>query len=668
MDQKTIRILLIEDNPDDVFFLRMVLHKADGTSFQIDPVEDLATGIERVKKDDIDVVLLDLTLPDSVGLDTFKAVKAVAKEIPIIVLSGVDDETIAVNAVHAGAEDYLVKGRVDSQLITRAIIYAIERTEARKAILRAEEKFRGIFENSVNGIFQTTPEGRYLSVNPALTRIYGYDSPDELISGMTDIGLLLYVDPTRRTDFVRLMQENGVVHDFESQVHRKDGSVIWISENARAVRDRHGKILYFEGMVEDITARKVAEERVRFSETRFRSVWENSTDGMRLTDAHGVILAVNPSFCHIVGVRSDDLLGRPFTVIYSEDEDQADMIKKYQQRVASREIETNFERHVTFRSGKTVDVETSNSVIELQDGQPLVLSVFRDITIRKQAEERERRATAELARSQTELQKKNEIMEDDLKMAREIQQAMLPQQYPTFPLGASREDSLLQFCHRYHPTGQVGGDFFNVVPLSETKAGLFICDVMGHGVRSALVTAMVRALVEELRTIALNPGELLTRINHDLRAILQQTGTPLFTTAFYLVADLESREIHFANAGHPRPFLIHKSGELEILRSADGKSHPALGLFQDTVYPTMHRELCAGDKIMLFTDGLYEVEAPNEEQFSQQMLFDMVKKHPRENCGDLFDAILADIQKFSGSAEFADDVCLVGMEVSDRLK
>jgi sigma-B regulation protein RsbU (phosphoserine phosphatase) len=245
---------------------------------------------------------------------------------------------------------------------------------------------------------------------------------------------------------------------------------------------------------------------------------------------------------------------------------------------------------------------------------------------------------------------------------------MLPQQYPTFPLGARREDSLLAFCHRYHPTGQVGGDFFNVVPLAENKAGLFICDVMGHGVRSALVTAMVRALVEELRTIALDPGALLTRINHDLRAILQQTGTPLFTTAFYLVADLEKREIHFANAGHPRPFLIHSNNSLEILKSADGKSWPALGLFQDSIYPTIHSEIHPGDTVMLFTDGLYEVEAPEGEQFSQQMLFNVVQKHPGLNCGDLFDAILNDIKNFSGSAQFADDVCLVGMEVSPKLK
>ena len=199
-------------------------------------------------------------------------------------------------------------------------------------------------------------------------------------------------------------------------------------------------------------------------------------------------------------------MGRPFTVIYAESEDLARHDAEISAAIRRAEIGSQIERHVAFRSGRTVDLELSNSFIELEEGRCLVLSIFRDVTIRKQAEERERLVNAELARSQAELRKKNEILEDDLKMAREIQQAILPQQYPAFPPGVPPESSLLHFCHRYHPTGQVGGDFFNVLRLSDTQAGLFICDVMGHGVRSALVTAMVRALVEELRPMAMDPA------------------------------------------------------------------------------------------------------------------------------------------------------------------
>ncbi len=668
MDFKPIKVLLVEDNPEDVLFLERTLLKASGARFELESVNSLKRALERIKHRNIDVILLDLSLSDSGGLDTFCALQAEAPEIPIIVLSGLDDETVALKAVHAGAQDYLVKGRVDSQLITRAMTYAIERSQAKAALLKAEEKYRSIFENAVDGIFQTTPDGHYLSANPALTRIYGYASPEELMASLQDIGQSLYVVPNRRADFVRLMQEQGVVDHFESQIYRKDLSIIWISENARAVRDRQGNLLYYEGLVEDITKRKLTEETLRFSEMRFRSVWENASDGMRLTDSNGIILAVNSSFGQIVGMDSAELEGKPFTATYSDAEDLAEMMQKYRERFASRKIETQLERRVTFRSGKSVDLELSNSFVDMEHKDSLLLSVFHDITVRKQAEAREHHANLELARSQAELRKRNEIMEDDLRMAHEIQQAILPQQYPSFPAGVAQDKSLIRFCHRYHPTGQVGGDFFNILPLSDTKVGLFICDVMGHGVRAALVTAMVRAMVEELKSVAGDPGQFLTRINRDLRAILQQTGTPLFTTAFYLVADLERRQFFYANAGHPKPFLIHRgTGSVELLKNSDGKPRPALGLFQESIYPTSQVALSAGDLVMLYTDGLYEIEGKNAGQYSPELLLKAVEKNLKRPCSELFDSLLTEVKEFSSSSNFADDVCLVAAEISDDL-
>jgi sigma-B regulation protein RsbU (phosphoserine phosphatase) len=668
METRTIKLLLIEDNPDDVSFLRMALKKAAGIRFQLEAAKTLQEGLARLDAGGLDTILLDLTLPDSTGMGTFQAVKERAHEAPIIVLSGVDDEMLARQTVHSGAEDYLVKGMVDSQLISRAVVYAIERTEARKAVRKAEERYRAIFENSIEGIFQSTPEGTYLDVNPALTRIYGYNSAQEMMTKISDIARLLYVDPNRRGEFLKVMKEKGEVRNFESQIYRKDGSIIWISENARAVKNAQGNIEFFEGMVEDITARKEAEDKLRFSESRFRSIWQKSFEGMRLTDEHGTMLAVNPGFCQIVGMAAEEMVGQPYTAVYAPTEDVEGMMHRYQERFIHKKVETLLERHVTFRSGKVCDVELSNSFIEMEEGRWLLLSLVRDVTVRRQAEERERRANAALARSQAELRRKNDIMEDDLKMARDIQRAILPQQYPTFPSGVSVETSLLRFCHRYQPTGQVGGDFFNVLALSDMQAGMFICDVMGHGVRSALVTAMVRGLVEELRPIALDPGQLLARINSDLRAILQQTGTPLFTTAFYAVADLARRQIYYANAGHPKPFLVHRcSGTVEILKYADGKARPALGLFADSTYPMVSCPLIAGDLVMLFTDGLYEVEGPDGRQFSQDLLLEAVSKHSRLHGPELFGAVLDEIRQFSGNHEFSDDVCLVGMEVSEKL-
>ncbi len=140
--------------------------------------------------------------------------------------------------------------------------------EVETALRTAEEKYRTIFEKAVEGIFQSTPDGRYLSVNPALARMYGYGSPEEMIRAFTNIGLQLYVDPSRRDEFIRSMTEEGRVTGFEAQVFRVDGQVIWISENARAVYDEHNNLSFFEGTVEEITARKQAEferERARLA-------------------------------------------------------------------------------------------------------------------------------------------------------------------------------------------------------------------------------------------------------------------------------------------------------------------------------------------------------------------------------------------------------------------
>jgi two-component system sensor histidine kinase/response regulator len=125
-----------------------------------------------------------------------------------------------------------------------------------------DEMYRSIFENAIEGIFQTTRNGQYLNVNPALARMYGYDTKEELIRGLTRIDNQLYVDPTRRDDFINQMR-HGVVRSFESEIYRKDGSKIWISENARAVCDAEGNLLYYEGMVEDITERKRLETELK---------------------------------------------------------------------------------------------------------------------------------------------------------------------------------------------------------------------------------------------------------------------------------------------------------------------------------------------------------------------------------------------------------------------
>ncbi len=168
----------------------------------------------------------------------------------------------------SGKVDFLiVEGRDISNVYDELRL----RKKAEKALVKAEQKYRSIFDQALEGIFQTTLDGRYKSANPALAQLYGYDSPEELIASLTNIHHQLYVDPYRRIEFVQLMQQHGEVSEFESQVYRQDGSIIWISENARAVKDAKGVLLYYQGFVEDITSRKQAEaERIKFTTELFQ--------------------------------------------------------------------------------------------------------------------------------------------------------------------------------------------------------------------------------------------------------------------------------------------------------------------------------------------------------------------------------------------------------------
>jgi len=397
-----LKVLLIEDNAIDARLIQIMLSDSGSGMFELERVERLSTGIPRVQKGDIGLVLLDLSLPDSQGLATFARVHREAQGVPIIVMSGLDDQTVAVNAVHEGAQDYLVKGQVSGQLLVRAMRYAIER-------------------------------------------------------------------------------------------------------------------------------KRTAEQLAAYAE---------------------------------------------------------------------------------------------------------------------------------------ELRKRNAQMEADFNMAREIQQVFLPRQYTVFPRGATSDERAVHFTHRYLPAAAVGGDFFNIFQITNSLAGAFICDVMGHGMRAALVTAVLRGLVEQLMPAAADPGQFLTAMNHSLHVILEQTEELMLATAAYLLIDLSGREIRFANAGHPSPLRIRRDGkEVQPLKFYDGSRGPALGLFENTVYPVGRCPIERDDLIVLFTDGLYEVPGATGQEFGLERLLEGVRKRIALDPSTLFDEVLEEVKQFSSGNEFEDDVCLIGAEI-----
>ena len=181
---------------------------------------------------------------------------------------------------------------------------------AEEAVREAEERYRAIFENAVEGIFQTTREGRYLTLNPALVRIYGYGSAEEMMASVTDISRQIYVDPLRRAECIRLVEQHGSITGFESQITRKDGSVIWVSESVRGMRDADGRLVGYEGTVENITARKQAEEALRESQERLALCMQGSEAGIWDWDIGRQKVYFSPRWKQMLGYEDHEIHGR----------------------------------------------------------------------------------------------------------------------------------------------------------------------------------------------------------------------------------------------------------------------------------------------------------------------------------------------------------------------
>ncbi len=194
-----------------------------------------------------------------------------------------DDKQEVLSLIQGVVRNYLIVGHKynDNEAAFFVGIDITDRKQAEMALRQAEQDYRSLFENAVEGIFRTTPEGQYLRANPALARIYGYDSTDQLVNGLTNIAGQLYVDPNRRREFMQFIHQQGSVIGFESEVMRRDGQMTWISENASAVWDRDGEILYYEGTVEDITARKQAEVALQQSKVELELRVEERTTALQ---------------------------------------------------------------------------------------------------------------------------------------------------------------------------------------------------------------------------------------------------------------------------------------------------------------------------------------------------------------------------------------------------
>jgi two-component system, cell cycle sensor histidine kinase and response regulator CckA len=265
---------------------------------------------------------------------------------------------------------------------------ALESAALYVQVRATEEKYRSIFENAVEGLFQSTTDGRLLTVNPAFATIFGYQSAQEMLNTVTDVAAQLYVHPEDRTRVSQLQAEQGIVEGFEFEARRKDGAGIWLSSNRRSVRSQSGEELYIEGSVEDITERKRTEERQRQSQQQYEAlvqtidgiVWEMDLDSFTFT-------FVSKQAKRLLGYAPEDWIGVPdFWVNHLHPEDR-DWARDFCVNSAARNIDHQLDYRMIAADGRVVWLRDLVSVDHSNPQAPRLRGVMVDITERKQAED-----------------------------------------------------------------------------------------------------------------------------------------------------------------------------------------------------------------------------------------------------------------------------------------
>lgn len=313
-------ILLVEDNPEDARILKRLLSSSQRITYELLCVEDLESALQILRTAHVDIVLLDLSLPDSAGLDTVTKAHSVAPHVPIVVLTGVEDETLGLEAVRLGAQEYLVKGYIDKNSLVRAINYSIERKRNEAEILDQAELLRSVLQSTGDGMIVTDLEGNSILSNSATEKIFGMQSADEPISKRAEkYGLFL---PDMTTHFLtedlplhRAIRGEFVLDEqiFVRNPCKPDG--IWISENACPLKDASGKIIGAVVSVRDITEQKLLADIWR----KYEFIVNTSKDLLLLISSDTAHVAVNEAYCHALGSESSQVVGKTVPSVWGNE-------------------------------------------------------------------------------------------------------------------------------------------------------------------------------------------------------------------------------------------------------------------------------------------------------------------------------------------------------------
>jgi PAS domain S-box-containing protein len=397
MTSEPIKVLLVEDNPENIRLIREMLKEAKPALAALEDAPSLRMAVERLGKGGIHAVLLDLGLPDSQGISTFVELHNQFPGTPIVVLTGLTDEKLGLQAVREGAQDYLVIGKVNGEWLCRAIFYAVERVQGKEALEKSEEQYRLLFEKNLAGVYRTALDRRLTDCNEAFVKVFGFASREEILAHpVTD----LYFDPREPEAITARLRAEKSVSDLEIRLKRKDGSPVWVLANENLIEGQAGSPPFILGTIVDITRRREAEEALRQSESHLRAIIEAEPECVAKVAPNGDLLQMNPAGLAMIEAESFAEVKRKSVLPLIAPEHQT-AFKALLGGVCSGN-RANLEFEIVGLKGARRWVESYAVPIADETGSSCMLAVMRDLTERKQGEEALRGLSTRLLQLQDE--------------------------------------------------------------------------------------------------------------------------------------------------------------------------------------------------------------------------------------------------------------------------
>ncbi len=490
-------------------------------------------------------------------------------------------------------------------------------------------------------------QSRFVRNNIAHARALGATSTEACI-GKTDFDFF-----TKEHAEKALADEQEIIRSGKpmiASVERltlRDGRKTWASTTKMPWHDSAGRIIGTFGVTRDITAAKEIEERLEEERNLLRTIIDNLPSRLFVKDIDSRYVLNNRAHIEMLGLK-DQAAALGHTTMDFFPGPRGEQAREDDQAVLNGAKIVNQEKSDFGPDGQTQWSLVTKVPLRDSHGQLVgLVGISHDITRRKLAEEELKRRSAE--------------METDLRMARQVQEAFLTRPYPVFPRGVAAEASALHFAHRYLAATTLGGDFFDIVQLSDTKCGVLLCDVMGHGVRAGLLTALVRGVVEEMGRRANDPAHVLSEINKSLMPIVEQTGQPVFATVFVGVIDVATGTLVYGNAGHPAP-LVLRSGTNTLHRLAPPDPEPATGLLNGFSYTRHECRFGPGDTFLGYTDGVIEAANADGQLFGEDRVRGLLAQQQGCSPAVVCDQLLEAVESYSQRQSFDDDVCIVAIQ------